>query len=83
MSNRGGSQIIDVNYADKLERIKSRVTTWNEKGLTTFGRIHLVKSEILSQLVCGMSVLPAPNRDFVKTIEKWIFQFVWGGKEIK
>ncbi|MEM9078986.1 MAG: reverse transcriptase family protein, partial [Bacteroidota bacterium] len=72
-----------INYKSKLNPIKRRLNVWNGKSLTPFGRIHLLKSEILSQLVYLLTVLPEPNSEFFKEIETQMFSFVWGGKRDK
>lgn len=74
------TNIANINYEEKFENIISRLNPWNGKGLTPFGRIHLIKSEMLSQLIYLMSVLPSPEQVFVKKLETVLFKFVWGGK---
>lgn len=74
------TNIAKLNYETKFESIVARFTPWNGRGLTPYGRIHLIKSEIISQLVYLMSVLPNPAQDFIKKVEAASFKFVWGGK---
>lgn len=83
ISNDPDVNITEINYERKYISMKNSLTSWNGRGLTPFGRIHLVKSEMLSQLVYLMTVLPAPNRDFAKRVESEIFRFVWGSKKDK
>lgn len=80
ISNDPTVDLNKINYESKYENMLSRLTPWNSRGLTPFGRIHLVKSELLSQLIYLMSVLPAPGKDFAQKVETDIFRFVWGGK---
>ena len=61
--------------------MKSKLAPWTGRGLTPFGRIHLLKSELMSQLVYIMTVLPAPEKTFIKQVERLMFEFIWGGKK--
>ena len=79
--NEPNSNVADINYESKLKPIKTRLNVWNGKSLTPFGRIHLLKSEILSQLIYLLTVLPAPKQDFIKSIEAQMFSFILFGEE--
>ena len=72
-----------LNYGAMVSRIKNTLNPWQRYGLTPYGRIHVIKSELLSQLVYMMTVLPAPEKAFCKDIEKTMFKFIWGGKQDK
>lgn len=73
--------ISSLNYDAKFENIIARLTPWAGRGLTPFGRIYLIKSELLSQLIYLMTVLPSPSLEFVKKLESAFFKFIWGGKK--
>lgn len=56
--------------------------SWLKFGLTPYGRVHLIKSVALSQLVYTMTVIEKPNKQQLKEIEKIIFNFIWNkGKD--
>lgn len=80
ISNDPNVSLTYTNYERKIESMRARLTPWNGRGLTPFGRIHLVKTEMLSQLIYLMTVLPSPEINFVRNLEREIFKFVWGGK---
>ena len=46
--------------------------------MTAYGRVHIIKSEAMSQLIYLMSVLPKPSVMQLKEIETAIFKFIWG-----
>ena len=73
----------DLNYTPKLSRLKSQLQVWYQRDLTPFGKITLVKTFALSQLVFLLSVLPNPPLSFLKVVEKTIFNFIWNGKPDK
>ena len=68
----------DLNYSKKIERLKKRINPWLSYGLTPFGKVHVLKSEALSQLVYLMSVLPKPSVRRIKELETIMFNFIWG-----
>ena len=45
------TSLADLNYPEKISRLKKALNPWLKRGLTPFGRIHLIKSVALSQLV--------------------------------
>ncbi|XP_043210824.1 uncharacterized protein LOC122375482 [Amphibalanus amphitrite] len=63
--------------------MKDKLAPWIGRGLTPYGRVHLLKTELISQLVYVMTVLPAPPKPFIKEVEKLMFKFIWGGKKDK
>ena len=70
----------DENYASKIAKLKNLLNPWIKRGLTPFGRIHLIKSMALSQLVYLMSVLEKPCKKMLKELESLMFSFIWNGK---
>ena len=81
--NKNGSDIRQANYPEKIESLKRRLSLWSYRYLTPYGKIHLVKTEALSQLVYSMTVLPKPSPLHIKQIETAVFQFIWGNKNDK
>ena len=75
-----GKDWIGENYRSKIDSLSRKLSPWLRRSLTPYGRIHLVKSEALSQLTYLMTVLPKPNAAQIKEIESIIFRFVWRGK---
>ena len=68
------------NYAVRIRKLKNLLNPWMKRGITPFGRIHLVKTMALSQLVYLMSVLEKPCRRMLKELETIMFNFIWNGK---
>ena len=71
----------EINYAAKINKLKNVLNPWIKRGLTPFGRIHLIKSMALSRLVYLMSVLEKPCPRMLKEIETIMFNFIWNGKK--
>ena len=77
------ANIGELNYPGKVKKLKARLSLWSARYLTPYGKVHLVKSEAVSQLIYLMSVLPSPPKVMISEIEKSIFNFIWGGKRDK
>ena len=77
------SELVRLNYLPKLNKLKQILNIWASTDLTPYGKITIIKSLALSQLIFIFSVLPNPPDDFIKEIEKTIYCFVWNGKPDK
>ena len=53
---------------------------WKHRYLSLFGRIEIIKTLAISRLVYCLTLLPSPGLDFLNTIEKLLFNFVWQDK---
>ena len=55
---------------------------WKMRNLTFYGKIVVLKSLVISQIVYVASVLCVP-KSFVCKLEKIIYTFLWGSKREK
>lgn len=76
-------ELIQRNYCNKIDKLQASLNPWLKRGLTPYGRVHLIKSVALSQLTYCWSVLPQPGPDLIKRIEEIMFQFIWNKKRAK
>lgn len=72
-----------LNFPPKLSRLKNIFNLWSQRDLTPIGKITLVKSFGISQLVYLFQILPNPPDKFIKDVESCIFNFIWNGKRDK
>ena len=72
---------IELNSSTKIDRLKKQLNPWLSYDLTPFGKVHVLKSEALSQLVYLMYVLPMPSIQHIKQLETIMFTFIWGNTE--
>ena len=73
---------ITLNYEEKKEIISKTIENWQFRRLTPLGKIVVVKSLLVSQLVYIMSPLPTPS-GHLKDINNLLYQFLWDGKRDK
>ena len=67
----------NLNYDEKLEKVRSILSSRNYRRLTLMGKIAILKR--LSQLVYVLSPLPL-NVKAIKEVNKLLFAFLWNGK---
>ena len=72
-----------LNYLPKLSRLKKLLLSWSSRDLTPIGRIHIIKSFAISQIVYLLSVLPNPPDTFFNDLNSLFFKFIWGNKTEK
>lgn len=77
------SKLFELNYIPKLQKFKDILHIWSNRDLTPYGKIAIVKSLGLSQLIFILSVLPNPPQHFIKELESVIYKFIWSGKPEK
>ena len=67
------------NYADKLAKVSNSLGCWELRRLSLLGKITVLKSLIVSQLVYILSPLPT-NQRVLEEINTLCFNFLWNGK---
>ena len=64
----------NLNFGQKIIKLKNTLKNWKKRKLTLHGRIKIVKTLGLSKLIYNTSV---------KEINKLSFDFIWEGKPVK
>ena len=70
-------ETITLNYKKKLTKIQSLINIWKPRNLTIKGKITVIKSIILPQLLYISSNLGVPEY-FVKKVNTLVYHFLWG-----
>ena len=68
-----------INFSEKIERIKSILNSWSARRLTLLGKITIIKSLAVSQIVDVLSALPT-HQGALKEINTPLYDFLWNGK---
>ena len=74
------SRLTDLNYVPKLEKIKNCIKVWKQRKLTFYGKVQLIKSQLVSQIIYLMSVMVGPTLEYIKELEAILFKFLWNDK---
>lgn len=72
--------MFDLNYKVKLKQIEQTLNCWRARNLSLLGKICVIKTLLLPQLLYQFSVLSIriPN-SFFDTLNKLFFKFIWNG----
>ena len=69
-----------LNWLDKIDKIRQLILSWSKRDLSIYGKVQIIKSFAVSQLVNVASLLPIPN-EIVKMINKIFFKYLWKSKD--
>ena len=67
------------NFSEKIERIKNILNSWSARRLTLLGKITIIKSLAVSQIVHVLSFLPT-YQGALKEINSLLYDFLWDKK---
>ena len=70
------------NFIHKLQILQTNLDLWRARDLTLFGRVLIIKSLALSQLVYSASNLNVPQ-EITPIIKTKLFKFLWKNKNDK
>lgn len=73
------NSVTESNYTSKLNKAMSLAKIWGARDMTVYGRITLIKSFLLSQFVYLIVPLPKPNSTLINSVNRLIYNFMWGG----
>ena len=68
-----------LNYNEKLDNVKKMLSCWKYRRLTLLGKITVLKSLVVSQLVHLLTPLKS-NYSALTEINKLLYTFLWNGK---
>ena len=75
--------LIEKNYGDIVQKVKTVLGAWHNRGLTLLGKVQVVNTLVASLFVYKMSVLPQIPEGIVKNVDNIVRQFLWNGKKAK
>ena len=79
-SNDKPASNIEDNYTDRIAKIKRLISTWEKRDLSIMGKIIIVKTFLMSQLVYFMQAFIIPDKVLTE-INRILFRFVWKKRE--
>ena len=70
-------QLNDIkNWYEKLDDIELTLKIWQNRDLSLFGRVQILKTFALSKLVLPASTICIP-KDIVKKVDRIFYKFLW------
>ena len=73
---------IDDNWLPRIENIERAIVTWSKRNCSIMGKICIVKSLLLPQIIFAMQALVAPA-DIIKKLNTLFFRFIWKKKTLQ
>ena len=67
------------NVIDKIEKLEKQLIRWLARGLSVEGKILIVKTFGLSQMIYSLQMCNITDRDIIN-IDRIIFKFLWNKK---
>ena len=68
------------NWTRKFESIENLLTLSSKRNLSLFGKITVIKTYALSQIVFLATMLPT-NKEIIKNLVSVFHRFLWGKKD--
>ena len=75
--------IFRTNLMHRLPLVEKEISQWKRRHITLIGKVTVVKSLLISQLVHLFLSLPTPSKKDIEQIETKLFFFIWGDKNDK
>ena len=68
-----------LNWETKLEKIQRIVDNWRRRNLTLIGRVIIIKTLLISQIIHLIMFCPV-SQSVMKKLDKIIYEYLWGSK---
>ena len=75
-------EVEKYNWQDKLDKIQNIIRVWKLRNLTFYGKVVIIKTLLVSQIVYPAKVIRVPQT-FIKSLNKIIYSFIWNSKKEK
>ena len=70
------------NFNLKIQELQTHLDMWSSRSLTLFGKVLIIKSLGLSQILYSASNTNVP-KDIIATVKRNLFSFLWNKKKDK
>ena len=73
-------EITKINLKKKIESIQRELYQWTKRNLTPIGKITVIRSLRLANIVHTLIALPDPDMPEIKKLETLFYKFLWNKK---
>ena len=77
------NDIEKLNILPLISKMENIIKMWSWRQLTLYGKITIINTLLLSQLIYRLTVLPSPSEATLRRIDKILFDYLWDGKPHK
>ena len=78
-ANDQSASFIKENWEQRIENMKRIIHSWEKKDLSLIGKIHIIKTFLISQLIYFMQAFIIPEHVLTE-INQILFRFLWRKK---
>ena len=71
---------VEENWTGRVENIKRIITAWEKRNLSIVGKVCVIKTFLISQLVYIMQALVVPD-SVLTQVNRLLFRFLWRRKD--
>ena len=68
------------NWTNTMKDMEKLFESWKKRKLTIFGKSEVINTLAISKLIYTASILPLPPPNFIKEINKLIYNYLWGSR---
>ena len=72
-------QTQQINFNEKIQKIRSLIKLWNRRYLTPLGKITVIKTLLLPKLNHLFISIPNPSEQIIKELNNIFFSCLWDG----
>ena len=69
------------NWTNTMKDMEKLFEFWKKRKLTIFGKCEVINTLAISKLIYTASILPLPPPNFIKEINKLIYNYLWGSRD--
>ncbi len=73
-------QCSEKNWESKLKNFEKIIESWKSRKLTLFGKVQIVNSLAISQLIYNFTLVKTPEY-VIKKVQTIIYNFIWNKKD--
>ena len=77
------NDIEKLNILPLISKMESIIKMWSWRQLILYGKITIINTLLLSQLIYRLTVLPSPSEATLRRIDKILLDYLWDGKPHK
>ena len=71
---------VEENWTGRVENIKKIINVWEKRNLSIVGKVCIIKTFLISQLVYIMQALVVPD-SVLTQVNRLLFRFLWRKKD--
>lgn len=81
--NKNLHSLLDLNLNRKMQLMLNIMKSWENRNLTTLGKITVIKTLVISKVTHILMTLPVEQSKTLDQLEKIFLKFIWNGKNDK